>query len=96
MRLTILSMIGEKQEQYKDNELATYALTSVENEIGLNYPQSNVTSPYIGAYNINDTTYGTDISVTLTDSNRNITANALPNHETGTFPNSGNPNAISE
>lgn len=58
---------------------------------GLSVPPSN----FFGNYSINDSRYGTDVTVTVTGSARTIVSNALPNHQTGTFPNSGNPNAIS-
>lgn len=37
-----------------------------------------------------------EISVSVDGSYRYIEGNGLPNHETGSFPNSGNPNSISE
>lgn len=46
-------------------------------------------------YEIASKTYGTITSVTIKDGERIIQTNALPNHETGAFPNSGNPNRIS-
>ena len=49
---------------------------------------------YTGAYSLVDETYGTKTVVTLTKDKRIIVTNALPNHETGTFPNPGNPNRI--
>lgn len=51
---------------------------------------------FLEEYQIVDATYGTNTSVTLTDDSRVIRTNALPNHPTGDFPNSGNPHAISE
>jgi hypothetical protein len=47
------------------------------------------------AYAIADIEYGTKTTVELTDDNRIIKTNALPNHPTGEFPNPGNPNKIS-
>lgn len=47
-------------------------------------------------YEIDDYNYGTEVEVTLSNDKRNIIANALPNHDTGEFPNSGNPHAITE
>ncbi|PCM44030.1 YHYH protein [Marinobacter sp. ANT_B65] len=51
-----------------------------------------------------DTTYNSQPSLTYTststwtctDSTRELTANGIPDHEVGTFPNPGNPNVISE
>jgi len=55
-------------------------------------------STYLGSYTIADTGFGTQVSVVVDDQakTRTIQSNALPNHETGEFPNSGNPNTISE
>ena len=39
--------------------------------------------------------FGTQTTVTVSGDTRTIITNALPNHKTGLFPNSGNPNSIS-
>jgi len=41
-------------------------------------------------------TYTSTSTWTCTDSTRELTANGIPDHEVGTFPNPGNPNTISE
>ncbi len=41
-------------------------------------------------------TYTSTATWTCTDSTRELTANGIPDHEVGTFPNPGNPNTISE
>ena len=51
-------------------------------------------SDFLGSYSIDDATYGTDVTVTISGNTRTIVANALPNHPTGAFPNSGNPHSI--
>ena len=51
--------------------------------------------PYLGNYSISEVGFGTQTTVTVSDNMRTIVTNALPNHETGLFPNSGNPNTIS-
>lgn len=56
---------------------------------------SGIASTYLGDYTLTDTEFGTEVTVTVTNGQRTISANALPNHETGEFPNAGNPNAIS-
>ncbi len=58
-----------------------------------NLPSSN----YLGDYQLVDDTFNTNVSVAVneSDNTRTITANALPNHQTGEFPNEGNPNTIS-
>lgn len=55
-------------------------------------------SAYLGSYTIDDTGFGTEVTVTVDNQTktRTIMSNALPNHATGEFPNSGNPNTISE
>ena len=53
------------------------------------------TDNYFGAYDLEDKRYGTKTKVTLTDESRVMVTNSLPNHETGVFPNEGNPNTIS-
>ena len=50
---------------------------------------------YLGNYLISEVGFGTQTTVTVSDNTRTIVTNALPNHETGLFPNSGNPNTIS-
>ena len=40
--------------------------------------------------------YTSTSSWTCTDTTRELTANGIPDHDVGTFPNSGNPNTISE
>jgi len=51
---------------------------------------------FLSNYVLEDVSFGTITTVTLTDTERQIETNALPNHETGEFPNPNNPNAISE
>ncbi|MEM8861084.1 MAG: YHYH protein [Chloroflexota bacterium] len=59
---------------------------------------SGLNSNYLESYTISDTGFGTEVNVTVNDNTntRTIESNALPNHNTGQFPNSGNPNTISE
>lgn len=52
-------------------------------------------SGYLGSYTLDDAEFGTQITVAVEGETRTIQANALPDHETGAFPNDGNPNAIS-
>ncbi len=51
---------------------------------------------YLGDYELADADFGTMVTVTVDGDTRTMTSNSLPNHETGDFPNSGNPNEISE
>ncbi|NND75464.1 MAG: YHYH protein [Ilumatobacter sp.] len=54
-----------------------------------------VTSGYLVSYSLADDEFGTMVTVTVDESTRTIETNALPDHETGGFPNAGNPNVIS-
>ena len=63
-------------------------------DIAADYPDE-LASPYLGSYTLDDSMYGTETHVTLSGDTRTIITNALPNHDHGEFPNSGNPNAIS-
>lgn len=51
---------------------------------------------YWNNYKLIDKKYGTHTIVTLEFGQRIMKTNAIPNHETGIFPNPGNPNSISE
>ncbi len=51
---------------------------------------------FLGSYSLSDREFGTVVTVTVDSINRTIVTNALPNHETGKFPNAGNPNTIRE
>jgi hypothetical protein len=53
------------------------------------------TSDYLGSYSLMDEEFGTMTKVTVDGSTRTIETNTLPDHETGEFPNEGNPNTIS-
>ncbi len=53
-----------------------------------------ITSAYLSSYTIIDEEFGTEVIVVVADDTRTIKTNALPNHETGEFPNDGNPNEI--
>lgn len=55
-----------------------------------------ISDEYLGDYTLIDEVFGTEVTVTVSDGTRIIRANSIPNHETGTFPNAGNPNTITE
>ena len=55
-------------------------------------PQPSI---YLNSYSLKDEEFGTSVEVTVNDVTRTLISNALPDHKTGTFPNSGNPNTIS-
>lgn len=50
---------------------------------------------YFKAYDLSDENFGTKTNVTVTNKERVMVTNALPNHKTGEFPTKGNPNTIS-
>lgn len=100
-------IISERWEQYRDliiqkieyyrwiyagDEMREYILDTLEHNIKL---VDIASSKYLGSYSIDDNHYGTQTSVSVTSSTRTMQVNALPNHETWDFPNSGNPNTIS-
>ncbi len=62
-----------------------------------NLPSSDDLSEinYMDSYMITSDTYGTVTTVEIKDGQRIMKSNALPNHQTGSFPNQGNPNTIS-
>ena len=53
-------------------------------------------SEYLDSYVVDDNEFGTMVSVNVDGDSRIIDTNALPDHETGDFPNAGNPNTITE
>ena len=55
---------------------------------------AGLTSTYLGSYSLEDPEFGTMVTVVVDGGTRTIETNALPDHETGEFPNSGNPNTI--
>jgi len=55
-----------------------------------------ISNGFFSEYAIINDLYGTETRVTISDKQRIMTTNSLPNHETGSFPNQGNPNSISE
>ncbi|MEM9563569.1 MAG: YHYH protein [Actinomycetota bacterium] len=52
------------------------------------------TSAYLDGYALTTDDFAGEVVVTIAGERRLIETNALPNHETGPFPNDGNPNAI--
>ncbi|HIE92891.1 MAG TPA: YHYH protein [Acidobacteria bacterium] len=58
--------------------------------------EAGATSRYLGSYTLTDAEFGTEVTTTVEDGVRTIVCNALPDTETGEFPNDGNPNTITE
>lgn len=56
---------------------------------------AGATSDYVDSYTLDDEEFGTQVTVTVDGGTRTIVTNALPDHETGEFPNDGNPSTIS-
>jgi len=56
---------------------------------------SQLIDDFFLAYVLVNAEYGTETVVTIEDDMRVMVTNALPNHDTGEFPNDGNPNTIS-
>lgn len=56
---------------------------------------ASAASDRLGDYTLVDEVFGTMVTVTVDGDTRTIETNALPDHETGDFPNEGNPNTIS-
>ena len=81
---TSSSVITENNE-IPDQEKETNSSTKTED-----------TPTFLGSYTFSDSQFGTQVTVSVSESVRSIKSNALPNHETGNFPNPGNPNSISE
>ncbi len=50
---------------------------------------------YFSNYDLEDEAFGTKTRVIITKDTRIMVTNSIPNHQTGEFPNSGNPNTIS-
>lgn len=57
-------------------------------------PQAEGPGAYLESYTLIDEDFGTETTVTVGNGVRRMETNALPNHETGEFPNPANPNAI--
>ena len=84
----------EHDEKYFEEDSGQNKNVDDENQNTTDSTES-ISSKYLSSYSIIDTVYGTETKVTVNDLSRIIQSNALPNHDTGIFPNSGNPNPIS-
>ena len=58
-------------------------------------PEISEAVSYLGSYVLADPEFGTQTTVTVQGPTRTIVSNAIPDHETGNFPNDGNPHTIS-
>lgn len=97
----LFSACGSSDEPAPGTAAATTAVDSPATEASADTAApdeapSIAASGYLGSYSLIDDEFGTMVTVTVDDTTRTIQANALPDHETGEFPNDGNPNTISE
>lgn len=75
--------------------LAMVSCDSSEDSTSTEGSTSQLIDDFFLAYSLINTEYGTETVVTIEDDTRVMVTNALPNHDTGDFPNEGNPNTIS-
>lgn len=68
---------------------------AVDNEASTPPEVAGGNTDYLASYTLDDEEFGTQVTVTVDGATRSIATNALPDHETGEFPNAGNPNTIS-
>ncbi len=85
LALSLLGCVNQKKSTHADTNPNQAAITA----------QSLAKLDFRGAYTLKDAKYGTQTTVVLKGDKRIMTTNGLPNHETGDFPNPGNPNTIS-
>lgn len=90
--LTVVLLIIVAFVSCKSNN-KTHHHDDAENHTHQHATHSNIN--YFGNYSLINEDYGTKTLVTVNANKRTMITNALPNHKTGAFPNSGNPNTIS-
>ncbi len=96
-RDAFLMILDNYKEKYQEDERVMYILDELIEHLTLSQNDDSdisVSWDYTGEYTIDDSEYGTKVEVTISGDTRSMSANALPNHDTGDFPNSGNPNTI--
>ncbi len=92
MNIFITSLLLSLTSTAACNKTTSRVLTKTDNkELSITADSKD---GYFGPYSIIDESYGTQTTVTIDDNNRIMKTNALPNHDTGTFPRKGNPNTI--
>lgn len=92
--LLLAAACGDSDDTNTESSTDTAAATTA---AGAGPAETTATSmsDLLGDYVLVDDDFGTMVTVTVSDGVRTIVSNALPDHETGDFPNSGNPNTIS-
>ena len=97
-RTKLLDVLYQYLIKYSSNDQAMYIVTYLIHHLEAEESSdivSQISDDYRGEYTINDSIYGTQVEVTISNDVRTIVANALPDHETGEFPRAWNPNTIS-
>ncbi|MDC0506072.1 YHYH protein [Candidatus Gracilibacteria bacterium] len=94
-RTNFLNTILKYKIKYSSHAGASYVLDYLHDELSHSHSDTTISSDYLDSYTIADSDYGTSVSVVVSGDSRTMKVNALPDHETGSFPNSGNPNTIS-
>jgi hypothetical protein len=93
--LTLAAGCSSEAQPNAGSETAGSSNAGAETAGGESVPSSGDDSGYLGSYSLVDEEFGTMVTVTVDGDTRTIETNALPDHETGEFPNGGNPNTIS-
>jgi hypothetical protein len=86
---------GDGSTGTEDDHDTDHTHASPEPELSESQEVTESSSNYLSNYTLLDTEFGTEVTVNVTNGIRTIVSNSLPNHITGDFPNSGNPNSIS-
>ena len=82
-------------EESSDSTPADDEVEPTEQDESAITPMALSSSDRLDSYTLSDDEFGTMVTVTVDGSTRTIETNALPDHETGEFPNDGNPSTIS-
>ena len=101
-RMMVVNVLNSLLQEQQGNDRNVYILETLLDHIEGDSdttpsPSSSTVSIegwFFGEYSIDDSVYKTNVDVTLTNTHREMWTNALPNHETGEFPNNGNPHEI--
>lgn len=94
--LGVWLIVRDDTTTQNDQSTTTQTTNDAQNQDTTTNTQTTLPTSQFGAdYVLNDAGTGSNTTVTVANGTRTITTNALPNHATGTFPNSNNPNTIS-
>ncbi len=97
LRSWVLMKLENYKSEYAEDERSLYILNYLISKLDSTWDHSSnlIGVSFFEEYSINSTEYGTQTDVIISWDQRRISTNALPNHETWDFPNSGNPHTIS-